>query len=124
VSFVSIPHAHAQGSPTRVRVDVEMSTSEIARKPSLMATAAQVGNAAADLGLDALFGRPDQRSVGQALRRPGQLWFVSLPIASLAQGRAHDFGHIARGHETGRGVSRRRATKRWSASSVGVGMRF
>ena len=84
-----------------MRVDVEISSSEIERNASLLATAAQVGNAGADLGLDALFGRPDQRTVGQALRRLGQLWFVSLPIASLAQGRAHDFGHIARGHEIG-----------------------
>jgi hypothetical protein len=100
-SLVSIPHAAAQSSSPRVRVDVEISSSEIERNAAIMATAAEVGNAAADLGLDALFGRPDERKLGQALRRLGQLWFVSLPIASLAQGRAHDFGHIARGHEIG-----------------------
>ncbi len=98
---VPIARADAQSSPPRVSVDVEISSSEIERNAALMATAAQVGNAAADLGLDALFGRPAERTVGQALRRLGQLWLVNMPIASLAQGRAHDFGHIARGHELG-----------------------
>jgi hypothetical protein len=103
-ALASIPHAYAQSSPPRLHVDVEISSSEIERNAALMATAAQVGNAAADLGLDALFGTPDGGRVGPALRRLGQLWLVSMPIASLAQGRAHDFGHVARGHERGIGT--------------------
>lgn len=100
-SLGSIPHVSAQSSSPRVRVEVEVSSSEIERDAALTATAAQVGNAAADLGLDALFGKPDGHRVGPVLRRLGQLWLVSMPIASLAQGRAHDFGHVARGHELG-----------------------
>jgi hypothetical protein len=77
-------------------VTIEWAMSDMARRTALWTAAGEAINRGADLGLDALFGRTDQRRTKDVFARLGRVWFVNLPIAALAQGAAHDSGHFAR----------------------------
>jgi hypothetical protein len=82
-------------------IAIELSTSDMIRRSAVDVAAGQAVNRAADLGLDALIGRTDQRRARDVFARLGRIWFVNMPVAALAQGAAHDSGHFARLAETG-----------------------
>jgi len=65
-------------------------------RSALFLAAGQAVNRAADLGLDAAFGRTDTRRGRDVIARLGRIWFVNLPIAALTHGAIHDAGHFAR----------------------------
>ena len=97
-----------QSDDRQVDVNIEWATSDMARRTALWTTAGEAINRGADLGLDVLFGRADQRRTKDVLTRLGRAWFVNLPIAALTQGAAHDSGHFARLAEFGSHSGRRR----------------
>lgn len=99
VALGCAPSVRAQSTAavdTAAGISVEVSTSDMVRRTAIFISAGQVLNRATDAGLDAAIGKSDGRGTRGILTRLGRLWFVNLPIAALAQGAAHDSGHIAR----------------------------
>lgn len=80
----------------QVDVDIEWATSDMAQRTALWTAAGETINRGADSGLDALFGRADQRRRKDVFTRLGRIWLVNLPIAALTQGAVHDSGHFSR----------------------------
>ena len=95
----------------QVNVNIEWATSDMTRRTALWTAAGEVINRGADLGLDALFGRTDQRRTEDVFARLGRIWFINLPIAALTHGAAHDSGHFARLGELGIHSGRRRISQ-------------
>jgi hypothetical protein len=100
----------AQPGPT-AGLELEVANSAIRRSNGLFTAAADTINIGADFGLDAVFG--DHRAHGPtaALGRLARVWLVNLPIAALAEGVAHDYGHFARLDEVGIDTRRRIITQ-------------
>ena len=104
VAFVSARPAGAQVPaqplPT-VGIELEVANSPIRRSNGLFTAAAETINLGADFGLDVAFGDHRARGPKAVLGRLARVWLVNLPIAALAQGVAHDYGHFARLDEAG-----------------------
>lgn len=89
------------GSDSQATITIGASASELDTRIDPVAGVGQAANRMADLGLDALLPRSSDRSARGAWTRLARLWFVNLPVASLAHNYIHDAGHLARLREFG-----------------------
>lgn len=97
----SAPQPLSAQSPARPEVEFNVGNSAIRRTNGLVLGAAQLANIGADVALDKLFGNTTGPSPGKVAGRLARLWLVNLPIAALANGIAHDYGHVGRLDELG-----------------------
>lgn len=84
----------AQANDGRVPVSLAVSSSAMQRDVALIDAAGQAAHRLTELGLVRLVPALEHRGAKGIAARAGQLYFISLPLASLSGVLSHEFGHV------------------------------
>lgn len=81
----------------RYTYDVGLSSVPMTRNAQIFTLAGALADRGANAALDTVLGDVNEkRGAKGVLERIARLWFVDMPIASLAVGGNHEFGHVQR----------------------------
>jgi hypothetical protein len=105
----------------KIDIELDVASSELPRRVSLFTALGEAANRGADIGLDRVFGRDNERRRSRVALRVARLWLVNLPIAALTTAASHNAGHFARINELEHGDQFLRVTHwPWPIPLVGT----